>query len=101
MVQSGGRLVVSGLNSAVVSSGEIRSLQALQDFTLTVPPAGARGSRAGHLRLGDIAQVEVRPVDPPESAAIYRGEDAVVLGVSMRKGQNVKAVGGCARVWTN
>ncbi|OXJ25478.1 acriflavin resistance protein [Burkholderia sp. HI2714] len=98
VVQSGGRLVVSGLNSAVVSSGEIRSLQALQDFTLTVPPAGARAEAApGTVRLGDIAQVQVRPVDPPESAAIFRGEDAVVLGISMRKGQNVKAVGQALR----
>jgi multidrug efflux pump subunit AcrB len=45
------------------------------------------------VRLGDIAEVRVLPVDPPDSAAVYRGQDAVVLGVSMRPGQNVKAFG--------
>jgi multidrug efflux pump subunit AcrB len=45
------------------------------------------------MRLGDIAQLSVQKADPPESAAIYRGQDAVVLGVSMRPGQNIKAVG--------
>jgi multidrug efflux pump subunit AcrB len=35
----------------------------------------------------------VLPADPPESAAIYRGDNAVVLGVSMRPGQNIKMLG--------
>ena len=34
----------------------------------------------------DIAQIQVLPADPPDSAAIYHGEPAVVLGVSMRSG---------------
>ncbi|MFX8008328.1 efflux RND transporter permease subunit, partial [Acinetobacter baumannii] len=37
VVLSGGQVVLSGLNSAVVASGEIRSLEALRDFVLAVP----------------------------------------------------------------
>ncbi len=92
VVQSGGQAVIAGLNSAVVASGEIRSLQGLQDFMLSVPGAD-KSAEAAHVRLGDLAQIQVRKADPVESAAIYRGQDAVVLGVSMRPGQNMKAVG--------
>ncbi|MFZ4529654.1 MAG: efflux RND transporter permease subunit [Undibacterium curvum] len=96
VVQSGGQAVVAGLNNAVLTSGEIRSLQSLQDFMLSLPASPAKSNEAvpaGSIRLGDIAQVRLQKSDPPESAAIYRGQDAVVLGVSMRPGQNAKAVG--------
>lgn len=91
VVLSGGQVVMSGLNAAVVASGEIRSIEALRNFMLT-PPTGPNAV-ASTVRLGDIAQVKVLPADPPESAAIYRGENAVVLGVSMRRGQNIKELG--------
>ena len=91
VVLSGGQVVLSGLNSAVVASGEIRSLEALRDFVLAVPASA--GTAPATVRLGDIAQIRVLPADPPESAAIYRGDNAVVLGVSMRPGQNIKMLG--------
>ena len=84
-------MVMSGLNSALVASGEIRSLQALREFVLSVP--GRNGRFDNTIRLGDIAQIQVLPADPPDSAAIYHGEPAVVLGVSMRSGQNIQAFG--------
>jgi len=88
VLQSGGQLVLSGLNSAVLTSGEIRTLPELRDFLLSVP-----GDAGTNVRLGDIAQVKVAKADPPETAAIYRGQDAVVLGVSMHAGQNIQALG--------
>jgi multidrug efflux pump len=91
VVLSGGQVVLGGLNSPLVASGEIASLNALRDFVLTVPDRNGRTD--GVVRLGDIAQVRVLPADPPDSAAIYQGEPAVVLGVSMRAGQNVQAFG--------
>ncbi|MCK6422804.1 MAG: efflux RND transporter permease subunit [Aquabacterium sp.] len=91
VVLSGGQMVMSGINSAVVASGEIRSLQALREFVLSVPDRNGRSENT--IRLGDIAQIKVLPADPPDSAAIYKGEPAVVLGVSMRAGQNIKAFG--------
>jgi multidrug efflux pump subunit AcrB len=45
------------------------------------------------VRLGDIAQARVLPADPPDTAAVFEGQPAVVLGVSMRAGQNVQAFG--------
>lgn len=96
VVQSGGQTVVAGLNNAVVTSGEIRSLQELRDFTLSLPASSSKAgdsAQPGHVRLGDLAKLSVQKADPPESAAVYRGQDAVVLGVSMRPGQNIKAVG--------
>lgn len=98
VVQSGGQVVLSGLSSAVVASGEIRSLQALQEFILNVPASPqAADAMPVSIRLGDIARMQVQTADPPETAAVYRGEDAVVLGVSMRAGQNIKAVGQALR----
>lgn len=93
VVQSGGQVVLSGLNGAVVASGEIRTLSDLRTFMLNIPPAPGTGAAANTIRLGDIASVQVHKADPPESAAIFRGEDAVVLGVSMHGGQNIQAVG--------
>lgn len=91
VVLSGGQVVLGGLNSALVASGEIVSLDALRQFVLSVP------QRSGHadstVRLGDIARIQVLPADPPDAAAVYQGEPAVVLGVSMRVGQNIKAFG--------
>lgn len=91
VVLSGGQVVLGGINSALVASGEIVSLEALRNFVLSVPERSGRTDNT--VRLGDVAQVQVLPADPPDSAAIYQGEPAVVLGVSMRPGQNIKAFG--------
>lgn len=91
VVLSGGQMVMSGINSALVASGEIRSLQALREFVLSVPDRHGRSENT--IRLGDIAQIKVLPADPPDSAAVYQGAPAVVLGVSMRSGQNIQAFG--------
>jgi multidrug efflux pump subunit AcrB len=91
IVLSGGQMVMNGLNAALVASGEIRSLQALREFVLSVPDHSGRAENT--VRLGDIAQIKVLPADPPDSAAVYKGEPAVVLGVSMRSGQNIQAFG--------
>ncbi|EPD42493.1 efflux RND transporter permease subunit [Delftia acidovorans] len=97
VVQSGGQAVLAGVNSVVIASGEIRSVAELENFMLSVPLA-RQGADASHLgpaqiRLGALARLQVQKADPPESAAIYKGQDAVVLGISMRSGQNVKTVG--------
>lgn len=97
VVQSGGQAVLAGLNSVVIASGEIRSLPELENFMLAVPlqRPGNEAAQAGpaQIRLGDLAQLKVQKADPPDSAAIYKGQDSVVLGISMRSGQNVKTVG--------
>jgi multidrug efflux pump subunit AcrB len=91
VVQSAGQVVLAGQNSSVVVSGEIVSPAALRDFIISLPERNGRSDAT--VRLGDIARVDVLPADPPESAAIYQGQPAVVLGVSMRPGQNVETFG--------
>lgn len=91
VVLSGGQAVMSGLSSALVASGEITSLDALREFVLGLPGADGRNDHA--VRLGDIARIRVLPADPPEAAAVYKAEPAVVLGVSMRAGRNVQEFG--------
>lgn len=94
VVLSAGQLVLDGLNSAIVASGELRSVAALRELALRVPTSDAAANGAARLvRLGDVAQLRVLPADPPDAAAVYRGQDAVVLGVSMRNGQNIKTLG--------
>lgn len=94
VVQSGGQAVLSGVNGAIVASGELESPKELEEMMLAVPSDGsASEAGTGTVRLGDIARLQVQTPDPPDSAAIYQGEDAVVLGVSMRPGQNIKTVG--------
>jgi len=91
VVLSGGQVVLGGNASAVVASGEISSVEALRSFVVGIPDK--QGVNTSTLRLADIAQIKVLPADPPESAAIYRGQAAVVLGVSMKQGENVQAFG--------
>ncbi|XAH22781.1 efflux RND transporter permease subunit [Xylophilus sp. GW821-FHT01B05] len=91
VVASGGQVVLGGINSALVASGEIASVQALRDFLIKIPSPQSRDGNT--TRLSDIARIQVLPADPPESAAFYRGDPAVVLSVSMREGQNIQAFG--------
>ena len=44
-------------------------------------------------RLGDIASVERRAVDPPEPKMLYNGAPAVGIAVSMEDGGNILALG--------
>ena len=45
------------------------------------------------IRVGDIAQVVRSPQDPPVSKLRYQGQEVVGLGISMRKGGDVVALG--------
>ena len=62
VVLSGGQVVLSGLNSAVVASGEIRSLEALRDFVLAVPASA--GTAPATVRLGDIDTPSTTALSP-------------------------------------
>ncbi|MEQ7867535.1 efflux RND transporter permease subunit [Xanthomonas sp. WHRI 8393] len=91
VVASGGLATVSGLAMTVATSGEIRSPAQLRDLLLTLPTPNANGVR--EVALGELAQVQVMPADPPESAAVYQGQPAVVVSVSMRPGSNIADFG--------
>ncbi|WP_372376296.1 efflux RND transporter permease subunit [Xanthomonas axonopodis pv. cajani] len=95
VVGSGGQVAVSGLALTVATSGEIRTPEQLRGVLLSVPGAPAGGAR--EVTLGELAQVQVMPADPPESAAVYQGQPAVVVSVSMQPGTNVADFGKALR----
>ncbi|WP_122411254.1 efflux RND transporter permease subunit [Pseudomonas viridiflava] len=82
----GGNPVVGAQSTTLSVSGEILSLEQLRRFPVQL----ASGER---VPLQSLARVSVAPVDPPETAAIYQGQSAVVLAVSMQSGLNVQAFG--------
>jgi multidrug efflux pump subunit AcrB len=65
--------------------GAFHAVQAIQDVAVT------GGNRT--LRLGDIADVRRGYEDPPDFQVRYNGKSAVALGVVMRKGGDVLAMG--------
>lgn len=95
VVGSGGQVAVSGLALTVATSGEIRTPEQLRGVLLSVPGASVGGSR--EVTLGELAQVQVMPADPPQSAAVYQGQPAVVVSVSMQPGSNIADVGKALR----
>ncbi|RXD91664.1 acriflavin resistance protein, partial [Xanthomonas perforans] len=95
VVGSGGQVAVSGLALTVATSGEIRTPEQLRAVLLSVPGAPAGGAR--EVTLGELAQVQVMPADPPQSAAVYQGQPAVVVSVSMQPGTNIAEFGKALR----
>lgn len=89
-ISLGGNLVVDQQSSTLSVSGDIRSLEQLRQ--LPVQLAGGE-----QVPLQTLAKVSVGPVDPPDTAAIYQGQAAVVLAVSMQSGLNVQAFGKALR----
>ena len=85
VVTPGGLVSASGLAMTVATSGEVKSAEELRRFLVSVPgPGGTR-----EVPLGQLAQIAVLPADPPESAAVYNGQPAVVVAVSMAAGHNI------------
>lgn len=95
VVGSGAQVAVSGLALTVATSGQIRTPEQLRSVLLSVPGAPAGGAR--EVALGELAQVQVMPTDPPQSAAIYQGQPAAVVSVSMQPGSNIADVGKALR----
>lgn len=86
MIALGGNLVVGQQSTTLAVTGDIRSLEQLRQF-----PVRLAGNE--QVPLQALAKISVGPVDPPETAAIYQGQAAVVLAVSMQSGLNVQAFG--------
>ena len=90
MVAPGGLVAASGLAMTVAASGEIRSAQELGNFLVSVPQAGG-GSH--EVPLSQLAQITALPADPPQSAAVYQGQAAVVVAVAMVPGYSIEQYG--------
>ncbi|MBU3725178.1 MAG: efflux RND transporter permease subunit [Burkholderiaceae bacterium] len=84
-VESGGALVNQERELTLRVDGAVGSLEALREMPLR---AGAQ-----LVRLGDIAQIQRRTLDPPQSKVRFQGQEVVAVGVSMRKGGDIVALG--------
>lgn len=93
IVAPGGVVSASGTDMSLAVSGELDSLEALRNFVVSIK--GATDTR--EVRLSDLAQLQFIPADPPESAAIYQGQPAVVVAVSMVAGNSIEAFGKALR----
>ena len=77
-------------------SGEARELTLRVDGAAqTVEALRATPLRLGAqvLRLGDIAEVRRQAIDPALTKVRFQGEEIVAIGVSMRKGGDIVALG--------
>ncbi|KAB7772639.1 acriflavin resistance protein [Xanthomonas sp. LMG 12462] len=93
VVAGGGLVAASGMTMTVTTSGEVRDLDDLRNAPIATQ--GADGPR--QIPLAQLARIELMPVDPPEAGAIYQGQPAVVVAVSMAPGNNVAEVGKALR----
>jgi multidrug efflux pump len=93
IVTPGGQVSASGLTMTVTTSGEVRTVDELRQFLVAVP--GVAGAR--EVPLSQLAQIQLIPADPPESAAIYQGQAAVVVAISMAPGRNIAEFGRALR----
>jgi multidrug efflux pump len=106
------RLAVLGLNlqqvldvlsqqNAVVSAGAVQSPQDVLQVRVegafqSVDQLGAMPIRAANgtqIRLGDLADIRLGYVDPPQVLVRHNGKDSIGLGISMAKGGDIIALG--------
>ncbi|WP_273822799.1 efflux RND transporter permease subunit [Pseudomonas asplenii] len=86
VIATGGMPVLGGQNTTLTVSGEVLGETQLRQLPL-------RLSNGETLPLQSVAKVSVGPADPPETAAVYQAQDAVVLAVSMQSGRSMQAFG--------
>ena len=106
------RLAVLGLNlqqvfdalgqqNAVASAGAVQSPQDVVQVRVggafnSVEQLSAMPIRAANgtqIRLGDIADIRLGYVDPPQVLVRHNGKDSIGLGISMAKGGDIIALG--------
>lgn len=87
--------------NALISGGSLRQGDRALSLAIGGELADPAALRAVPIQLADgravplaeLAQVRVEPAQPVRSAAFYRGERALVLGIAMTPGRNVEAFG--------
>ena len=67
-------------------SGAFRSAEDLREMPI-------RTATGAQLRLGDLAEVRMDYVDPPQVKVRHQGQESVALGISMTKGGDIVALG--------
>lgn len=94
VVAPGGLVSASGLAMTVTTSGEVSTAAELGRVLIAID---GDNEKARQVPLSQLAQVRVMPADPPESAAIYQGQPAVVVAVSMASGYSIEQYGQALR----
>lgn len=89
-VVAGGAPVVGGRSNSVQVTGALGDADEIRQFQVSLP-AGKT------VPLGSLAAVRSEVKTPLESAAIYQGQDAVVVAISMASGQNIERFGASLR----
>lgn len=84
IVLAGGRVTAKGIAATLDAGRGLRSLDDIAALRVTLPHGG------GSVALGEIATLRRGPVEPLETAAFHDGKRAVVLGVSMTDGRDVR-----------
>lgn len=80
----GGRVTAEGLSATLDAGRGLRSLDDIAALRVTLPNGG------GAVALGEIATVRRGQAEPLETAAFYDGQRAVVFGISMTAGLDVR-----------
>ena len=93
VVVPGGEVRLGALTAPVNPTGSLRSLDELRQMPITLP-----GGKI--LPLGELVEVRRSLVDPPASVVLHKGEQAVILAISMREGLNVISFGKALREHT-
>ncbi len=86
LLVTGGTLHLGERDLSLSISGEVPDPAALAALPIQLPEGAA-------VPLAALAQIRVASEQPPRSAAFYRGERALVLGIAMTPGRNVEAFG--------
>lgn len=81
-VASGGAIDISGMALRINADGQLKDVAAVGAVPVRLPGGGAAP-------LSSLANIELKPQDPPLSAVVKNGRPALVLGVSMQPGLNV------------
>ena len=84
-IESGGTLSTDQRDLTLRVEGAVGSLEALREMPLR--------SGGQLIRLGDIAEIRRQTLDPPQTKVRFQGQEVVALGVSMRRGGDIVALG--------
>ncbi|QYY80502.1 MULTISPECIES: efflux RND transporter permease subunit [Pseudomonas] len=91
VIAPGGIPVIGQRSTTLTVTGEVLGEEALRRLPIKLPSGET-------LPLETLADVSSAPQDPPDTAAVYRGQDAVVLAVSMQPDRNIQAFGKSLRM---
>ncbi|HHH9110651.1 TPA: efflux RND transporter permease subunit [Pseudomonas aeruginosa] len=89
-VTAGGAPVVGGQNLSIQISGSLHDTNEIGRLQIALPSGET-------VALGALAKVHIGTMDPPDSAAVYQGQDSVVIAISMESGRSIEAFGASLR----